>query len=66
MNERETVITKRHNLRDNLEDLVTFPLLQPLLARGHRVLTTREKMGDLAGFLWADVSEFHRYLSKRF
>jgi hypothetical protein len=35
-NERETVITKRHNLRDNLEDLVTFPLLQPLGPEGVR------------------------------
>lgn len=31
------MITKRHNLRDNLEDLVTFPLLASTFgARGHR------------------------------
>lgn len=49
--ERDRFITKRHNLRDNLEDLVTFPLPASTFgeARGHLDNHDPVKLYEIAG-----------------
>lgn len=64
--ERKMAITKRHNLRDNLEDLVTFPLVQPLESpRASRIHDSKKFNFDLSENFWVlDVQLGHGTASR--